>query len=93
MTAHRVTILSNSEATRLTPNGIHSGLDFTVQNINQSAYIYIGAEGVTASDYGYRIAPGHAISFELPGKDAMYAISDIDEAEVAIIEIGLESGS
>lgn len=93
MTVHRITILSNSPGTRLTPNGIHSGVDFTIQNVNESAYVYIGGEGVSTSDYGYRISPGHAISFELPGKDAMYAISNIDEAEVAIIEVGLESGS
>jgi hypothetical protein len=93
MTVHRITILSNSSGTRLTPNGIHSGVDFTIQNVNESAYVYIGGEGVSTSDYGYRISPGHAISFELPGKDAMYAISNIDEAEVAIIEVGLESGS
>lgn len=93
MTAHKITILSNTQSTRLTPSGIHSGLDFTVQNINESAYIYIGGEDVSILDYGYRISPGHAISFELPGKDSIYAISDTNNAEVATIEIGLESGS
>lgn len=93
MTAHRIAILSNTEASRLTPNGLHSGMDFTVQNINESGNVFIGGEGVTAESYGYRVVPGHAISFELPGKDAIYAISENNNAEIAIIELGLETGS
>lgn len=93
MTAHRIATLSNTEASRLTPNGLHSGMDFTIQNINESGNVFVGGEGVTTENYGYRVAPGHAISFELPGKDSMYAIAENNGAEIAIIELGLETGS
>lgn len=93
MTSHNLTTLSDTVATRLTPNGVHSGMDITIQNVNASAYVYIGGEGVTDSNFGYRLNPGTAISFELPGKDALYAISDIDAASVAIIKTNLESGN
>jgi hypothetical protein len=93
MTSHSLTPLSNSTATRLTPNGVHSGMDITIQNIHASAYVYIGGEGVTSSSYGYRLNPGTAISFELPGKDAMYAISDTNNSQVAVIKTNLESGN
>ena len=93
MTAHSITPLSASTATRLTPNGVHSGMDITIQNIHASAYVYIGGEGVTSSSYGYRLNPASAISFELPGKDALYAITDIDGSQVAIIKTNLESGN
>ena len=92
MTAHSITPLSASTATRLTPNGIHSGMDVTIQNIHDSAYVYIGGEGVTTSSYGYRLNPGSAISFELPGKDALYAITDTNNSQIAIIKTNLESG-
>ena len=92
MTAHSITTLSNSTATRLTPNGVHSGMDITIQNIHASAYVYIGGEGVTASSYGYRLNPGSAISFELPGKDALYAITGTNGSQVAVIKTNLESG-
>ena len=92
MTTHSLTSLSNSTATRLTPNGVHSGMDVTIQNIHASAYVYIGGEGVTTSAYGYRLNPGSAISFELPGKDALYAITDTNSSQVAIIKTNLESG-
>jgi hypothetical protein len=93
MTSHALTTLSSSAATRLTPSGIHSGLDITVQNVHASATVYIGGEGVTSSDYGYRLLAGTAVSFELPGRDALYAISSTNGTQVAVIKTGLESGN
>ena len=93
MTLHAHTTLSSTTATRLTPNGLHSGMDITIQNIHESAYVYVGGEGVTASDYGYRIAPGAAFSIELPGQDALYAISTVNSSKVAILQTGLETGN
>ena len=93
MTTHALTTLSSSAATLLTPNGVHSGMDITIQNIHASAYVYIGGEGVTSSSYGYRLAPNTAISFELPGKDALYAITGTNGSQVAVIKTNLDSGN
>jgi len=93
MTTHALTTLSSSSATRLTPLGNHSGMDITIQNIDASAYIYIGGEDVTSSSYGYRLSPGSAISFELPGKDALYAITSTNNSQIAVIKTNLEVGS
>jgi hypothetical protein len=93
MTSHALTTLSSSDATRLTPNGVHSGMDITIQNVHASAYVYIGGEGVTTSSYGYRLSPGSAISFELPGKDGMYAITDTNNSQIAVIKTNLDSGN
>ena len=90
MTVHALTSLSNTEATRLTPNGIHSGMDITLQNVNIEAYVFVGGEGVTTTNYGYRISPNNGWAIELPGKDALYAISDVDGANVAILWTGIE---
>lgn len=91
MTTHALTTLSNTEDTRITPNGVHSGLDITIQNTDGSAYVYLGGEGVTASDYGYRLAPGAAWSVELPGTDALYAITDTNNSKIAVLWTGLEN--
>jgi len=93
MTAHSLISLSSTDATRLTPNGVHSGMDITLQNVDDSAYVYVGGEGVTSSDYGYRIAPGHAISFELPGKNSLYAITNLNGSQLAVLKTNLESGT
>jgi hypothetical protein len=93
MTMHATVTLSNETATRLTPNGIHSGMDITIQNFDDAAFVYIGGEDVTTEDFGFRLSPGSAISFELPGKDALYAIADENETMVAVLKTNLESGS
>jgi len=93
MTTHALTTLNTSSATRLTPNGIHSGMDITVQNVDAAAYVYLGSEGVTAVNYGFRLSPGAAFSVELPGKDTLYAITDVNGSKVAVIKTNLESGN
>mgnify|MGYP000163790290 CR=1 FL=1 len=91
MTRHsRITVWD--DATRLSPNGIHSGVDITIQNLDGSNYVYIGGSGVNSSNFGYRLAPGAAVSFELPGTDAIYAYSD-NEIDVAVLMTNLEVGS
>jgi len=93
MTTHALTTLSNTTATRLSPNGVHSGMDLTVQNIHASAIVYLGGEGVTSSDYGYKLAAGSSWSVELPGQDALYAISSTNNSQVAVLKTGLELGN
>jgi hypothetical protein len=92
MTQHAVTTLSNTTATRLTPNGLHSGMDITIQNTHASAIVYIGGEEVTSSSFGYRLSPGAAWSVELSGKDAIYAISNTNGSQVAVLQTSLELG-
>jgi hypothetical protein len=92
MTMHATITLSSETATRLTPNGLHSGMDITIQNVSEANYVYIGGEGVNLQDFGYRLNPGSAISFELPGKDALYAIADANETMVAVLKTNLEVG-
>jgi hypothetical protein len=93
MTIHNLITLSSTTATRLTPNGTHSGLDITLQNVHDTAYVYVGADGVSVTNYGYRIAPGHAISWELPGTDALYAITDTNDSKLAVLKTNLEAGA
>jgi hypothetical protein len=92
MTQHSLTTLSSSSATRLTPNGVHSGMDITIQNTDTTAIVYIGGEGVTSSNYGYRLSPGAAWSIELSGRDAIYAISNTNGSNIAVLKTSLESG-
>jgi hypothetical protein len=91
MTTHILTTLSDTTATRLTPNGLHGGMDITIQNVDPAATVYIGGDGVTSSSFGYRLTPDQAWSVELPGTDALYAISSVDGTSVAVLQLGLES--
>ena len=94
MAQHSLISVSNTTPQRLTPSGTHSGLDITIQNVNASGYIYLGVdETVSSTNYGYRILPNHAISFELPGKDALFVVASAPSMKVAVIKTNLESGS
>lgn len=91
MTAQQIHTLSDTTATRVTPNGTHSGMDITIQNINDSGYIYIGNADVTTTDFGYRLLPNHAWSIELPGNDELWLVSSVDEMQAAVLKTNLES--
>lgn len=93
MTTHALITLDNVAPTRLSPAGIHSGCDLTVQNVNASGYVYLGNSSVSSLSYGFRILPNHSVSFELPGKDAMYAVSSSDNMQIAVMITNLESGN
>lgn len=83
--------LSTSTPLRLSPNGTHSGLDFTIQNCNDSGFIYLGgSSSLTSENYGFRILPNHSISFELPGQDAIYALASTSEMSVSTMYTSLE---
>ena len=92
MSSHTLHTLSNVSVTRLTPNGTHSGMDFTIQNVNDTGYIYIGStDDISSTDYGFRILPNHSISFELPGRSPLYAIASANGMKAAVINMILES--
>lgn len=91
MTTHNLYTLSDTTATRITPNGVHSGIDITVQNVNETGYIYIGGEGVTSTSYGYRLLPNQAFSIELPGEDPLYLIAETNAMVAAVLKTNLES--
>jgi hypothetical protein len=91
MAIHQIFSLSSGEDTRITPRGTHSGMDITIQNINDSGYVYIGGEGVTEENFGFRLMPNHSWSIELPGIDSLYAIAENDGAKIAILRTNLES--
>lgn len=92
MTAHALLTLGTSP-TRLSPFGTHSGIDFTIQNVNASGYIYIGSSNVSSGSYGFRIDPSHAISLELNGRDGIYAVASTSGLQVSTLSVALEQGS
>lgn len=91
MTTHALVTLSDSAATLVTTPGTHSGADVTIQNVDATAIVYIGGEGVTSTDYGFRLDPGAAWSVELAATDHIYAISDTNASKVATLKVNLES--
>jgi hypothetical protein len=88
---HNLVTLNNSTQTAVSVTGDHSGRDITIQNISDTATIYIGGDGVSTSNYGYRILPGAAWSVELRFGEVIYAVSSASSSQAAVIQLGLES--
>lgn len=89
-TFHELLTLSDTTETELTPGARHSGLDLTIQNVDDTAVVYIGAVGVTTSDYGFKLTPGAGFSIELNPNDRLYAISDTNGSTAALLRALLE---
>lgn len=95
MATHSLLTIGNTTPVRLTPNGLtHSGMDITIQNVNVSGYIYVGAdETVSSTNYGYRLSSGgHAWSVELSGRDHVYIIASDSNMKAAVFKSELEAG-
>lgn len=94
MATHSLVTLSNTSSVLLSPAGTHNGVDITIQNVNDTAYVYLGTtSSVSSTDFGFRILPNHSISFELPGKDSLYAISNTNGSKAGVITTNLEAGA
>ncbi len=89
MAKHEVISLTTT-AVAVSPANTHSGMDITIQNVSPSGYAYLGTEGVTTSNFGYRLAPGHAFSIELAPNDSLYAIASAP-VNIAVFQFDLES--
>lgn len=79
-----------TSAIAVSESSVGSGRDITIQNVNDSGYIYVGGAEVTSSNYGYRLLPNHAISFELDVQDSLYVVGSTTNLKVAVISINLE---
>ena len=93
MANHNVYTLSDTTATAITPNGAHSGIDITIQNLSSSEYVYVGGtDSVSSTSFGYRLLPNHAWSVELSGQDDLYLIASTAGVQAAVLQTGLEHG-
>lgn len=94
MASHSLINLSNSSVTALTPNGTHSGIDITIQNVSSSGYVYIGAtSSLSSTNYGHRLMPNHSWSIELSGNDDVYATASAPDTTIAVFTANLEVGN
>jgi hypothetical protein len=93
MTTNRIVALSITTPSLLSPAGTHSGVDITVQNIAVTGYVYIGGSSeLSSGNYGFRVDPSHAISVELNGRDALYALASTSGVSASVLMTNLEQG-
>jgi hypothetical protein len=67
-----------------------NGMDITIQNNNVVGDLLIGGSTVTTASFGFKLVPGAAISFELDGKDAIWAVSSTAGVTANFMSVNLE---
>ena len=90
-TVHQTyTLIASGTAYEIIPVLGGNGKDITIQNNNATANIFIGGTGVTTSDYGFKLVPNGAISFNLDPQENVWATSDTSSATVNIMKMNPE---
>ena len=83
--------LSSSSATELVIDDVDAvryALSMNIQNVHESARVFLGDSTVTTSDYGYILEPGLSFSLDDVSKyPGLYAITDTNNSKVAIIRV------
>ena len=47
----------------------------SIQNLDPTITVYIGAQNVTTTSYGFALTPGSTLSIDLLASDTLYAVS------------------
>lgn len=73
----------------LSPQSTHSGVDIIIQN-NSAQDLFIGAAGVSVSNYGFKVSTSSAISIRLGGNDEIYGVTNSASiSDINILTVGL----
>ena len=88
MIRHQIKALSTTIPVELTiEDSINSVCTLVIQNVSDTAYVYLGNSSVSSSDYGFMIYPHQAFTIELRPYDRIYAVgSDTINAVCMSIE-------
>lgn len=74
----------------VTPAGVHSGVDLTIQNQGSSGqYIYVGDENVSSTNYGIKIGYGEGFGLTVPARDSIYVVGSTSNIPLSILTLGL----
>lgn len=80
---HNIVTVQSTQTHMTSWNQLRSESSIIIKNISFNN-IYIGASGVTTSNYGFRLLPEQTLSITLGPYDELYGITD-SLAEVSIL--------
>jgi hypothetical protein len=68
---------------------VHFGVSLRVQNIDDTAIVYVGnADTLTSTEFGIKLAPGAIASFDnLPKYPNIGVLSNTSDSEVTVMRI------
>lgn len=90
---YNVITLSNSAATAISLESnelVEHDIELYVQNLSDTAYVYVGDSAVTSSSFGMRLGPNDSMTFDYRGYDVrptFYGISSQNNSQVSVFRV------
>lgn len=85
--------LSSTEPVELIVDDVDPVLYYSslcIQNIDNTATVYLGDAAVSQSDYGFRLAPDTSFFMErMPRRPGLFAVSSVNGSKVAVIRVSM----
>ena len=88
--SHVLITLSDVDTTLVTIAGTETGTSLTlsIQNVSNTAFVYVGDSTVYDGSYGAVLSPGEVISFDdLSPLSEVYAVSNTNGSKVAVMRV------
>ena len=90
---HSLMEFSDSTPTQIPQDfgdAVHYSVSFSLQNIDESAVIYIGDSSVSSSSFGVKLIPGATASFEGVSRNSgLYAVSSVNGSVCALLRMSV----
>ena len=83
---HKIQSLNSTAVNLVVRESTDARNSMSIQNISSTGFAYLGAYGVTTSDYGIKLFPGQIYTIELASSDDIWAVGD-SGVSVAIFNI------
>ncbi len=83
---HKIQALNSTPVNLVVREATDAINSMSIQNIADTGFVYIGAAGVTSTDFGIKLFPGQIYTIELAPSDDIWAVGD-SGVSVAIFNI------
>lgn len=83
---HKIQSLSSTAVNLVVREIADARNSMSIQNISNTGFAYIGASGVTTTDFGIKLFPGQIYTIELASSDDIWAVGDAG-VQVAVFNI------
>lgn len=90
---YQVVTLSNASATAISLESnelVEHDIELYVQNLSDTAYVYVGDSLVTTTTFGMRLGPNDSMTFDYRGYDnrpTFYGISSQNNSTVSVFRV------
>lgn len=83
---HKIQSLNSTPVNLVEREATDARNSMSIQNVSNTGFAYLGAAGVTTTDFGIKLFPGQIYTIELASSDNIWAVGD-SGVSVAIFNI------